>query len=895
MEGKDLNTPITLKSSSIYSVDASSHSQVSTTINLKITTNSTVTKQNPLPPPPTVNVAKIRTTSKLTNESYDNLNDESATNADLSMNESDLQITCPISNFEQGHDDEIVVDETPILKKSNKQLSSSSAPDMATVDFQIKVNTETFLIASDPAAAISSAESAFNLSGISFNKSEEFEEDGELRDYDEEMPQGSESQLVNEEDEFFLISTPSPFNLAALATARTGHTPQSFRMIEQDDDEQTVVIAEENKFLDENRNPYVYQLDANRLSNITEEEDDENRSLLREPHSPQQTIQIIPKQVATPASIITATTTNSNIIYHNEAKHPTTMTVNANHRCPAQSRNDILRDQQVQSYNEMLKLSEDCSKRYACIELELSKPTANYVPVMKKRVYHLNGAYLNKNNITTTTTNNNNNNTPSTRNDQVDETTANIDNSDRSNSTIYACNLKHEEPKSNSNYKKNNEDDSSDSILNYLIGRLSEQHKTKLDLVSAPKQRQPLLDLNDDDPMSTEARINQDFDEFEQRLFQKYVLSKPMPVPKFSDETSSEFDLLHPDRMPKKETSYILTKSVFANHKKIKLADDAVDQSPSSTAAAMAKNQSISSNVASQNNKLITALSINEIEMRKSFTGSFDDVAASQTLDESHLNSSSNAINVTSSNDVSSLCDERNIKEEIVLIGEKTDIESLLENQNNQLFNLILSNSNQSKLVADVESDLSEKRLTQVQQQLQQIKRRVSESDDIEIEIHYEEKECEIGQGVIKTHEEYETELRQVAKYLVDEITKISLNKVKIDSLNATLDKKYSGGIFGVGEMSASRGELLNNLAELLPADGQVRSREQLLEYYTKLENNLEQVRNEIEQLKREAFEDMAYINQILGKLSSIFISTFFILHVRQSNTKQKFFTRCLF
>jgi hypothetical protein len=32
-------------------------------------------------------------------------------------------------------------------------------------------------------------------------------------------------------------------------------------------------------------------------------------------------------------------------------------------------------------------------------------------------------------------------------------------------------------------------------------------------------------------------------------------------------------------------------------------------------------------------------------------------------------------------------CDERKIKEEIVLIGERMDIESLLDNQNNQLFN----------------------------------------------------------------------------------------------------------------------------------------------------------------------------------------------------------------
>ncbi len=82
---------------------------------------------------------------------------------------------------------------------------------------------------------------------------------------------------------------------------------------------------------------------------------------------------------------------------------------------------------------------------------------------------------------------------------------------------------------------------------------------------------------------------------------------------------------------------------------------------------------------------------------------------------------------------------------------------------------------------------------------------------------------------------------------------------MKIDALNETLDKKY------LSRDVAVRGEILSNLAEMLPSSTEVKSREQLLDYYTKLESNLEQVRNEIEQLKREAFEDMAYINQILG------------------------------
>jgi antitoxin component HigA of HigAB toxin-antitoxin module len=139
------------------------------------------------------------------------------------------------------------------------------------------------------------------------------------------------------------------------------------------------------------------------------------------------------------------------------------------------------------------------------------------------------------------------------------------------------------------------------------------------------------------------------------------------------------------------------------------------------------------------------------------------------------------------------------------------------------------------------------------------------DNEDIEIEIRYEDEEACIvtnSAAPAKTADQYEAELHEVAKYLVDEITKISLNKVKIDALNATLDKKYS--MTGRGD-EPPKNELLTSLADMLPATSEVKSREQLLNYYTKLESNLEQVRSEIEQLKREAFEDMAYINQILG------------------------------
>ena len=42
------------------------------------------------------------------------------------------------------------------------------------------------------------------------------------------------------------------------------------------------------------------------------------------------------------------------------------------------------------------------------------------------------------------------------------------------------------------------------------------------------------------------------------------------------------------------------------------------------------------------------------------------------------------------------------------------------------------------------------------------------------------------------------------------------------------------------------------------------KNREQLFDYYTNLEKNLETVRAEIDKLKQEAFEDLAYINNIL-------------------------------
>lgn len=68
-----------------------------------------------------------------------------------------------------------------------------------------------------------------------------------------------------------------------------------------------------------------------------------------------------------------------------------------------QTINNNLDPESIEQYREMLKLGEEVSSLYKNIQQELSKPVemggnnsaaVDYKPVMKKRVYHLNGAYL---------------------------------------------------------------------------------------------------------------------------------------------------------------------------------------------------------------------------------------------------------------------------------------------------------------------------------------------------------------------------------------------------------------------------------------------------------------------------------------------------------------------
>lgn len=95
---------------------------------------------------------------------------------------------------------------------------------------------------------------------------------------------------------------------------------------------------------------------------------------------------------------------------------------------------------------------------------------------------------------------------------------------------------------------------------------------------------------------------------------------------------------------------------------------------------------------------------------------------------------------------------------------------------------------------------------------------------------------------------------------------------MKIDALNETLDGKYfTQDLLAKHEIlstlissnEAATQQIVEKQEEL---GGQIKNknREQLFDYYTNLEKNLECVRAEIDKLKQEAYDDLAYINEIL-------------------------------
>jgi len=88
--------------------------------------------------------------------------------------------------------------------------------------------------------------------------------------------------------------------------------------------------------------------------------------------------------------------------------------------------------------------------------------------------------------------------------------------------------------------------------------------------------------------------------------------------------------------------------------------------------------------------KMITALSINEIQTRRSWCG------------EGELEGGAGAEVARGGDEV-----EESVKDEFVLIGERDQIDALLDNRNGQLYNLIMSNSSRSCKLSEIESNLN--------------------------------------------------------------------------------------------------------------------------------------------------------------------------------------------
>jgi len=86
--------------------------------------------------------------------------------------------------------------------------------------------------------------------------------------------------------------------------------------------------------------------------------------------------------------------------------------------------------------------------------------------------------------------------------------------------------------------------------------------------------------------------------------------------------------------------------------------------------------------------KMITALSINEIQTRRSWCG------------EGELEGGAEV--ARGGDEV-----EESVKDEVVLIGERDQIDALLDNRNGQLYNLIMSNSSRSCKLSEIESNLN--------------------------------------------------------------------------------------------------------------------------------------------------------------------------------------------
>ena len=199
----------------------------------------------------------------------------------------------------------------------------------------------------------------------------------ELRTFDDYNSTGGYN-----EDEFFLISTPSPFNIGA--AGHHFHLMDQQDDNEEDDNEEEEEEEEDDDDEDEvndynqqmpqkpiNMLRYQVQYELNRLSNIIEEEDfnyeeEDQKESLNE--------QMVPEA---------ATQKNDGEPHDME---------------PPTHSETYLEQESVKSFKEMLILGEQITNSYNSMQNELSTPTVvstgcNYKPVMKKRVYQLNSAY----------------------------------------------------------------------------------------------------------------------------------------------------------------------------------------------------------------------------------------------------------------------------------------------------------------------------------------------------------------------------------------------------------------------------------------------------------------------------------------------------------------------
>jgi hypothetical protein len=516
-------------------------------------------------------------------------------------------------------------------------------------------------------------------------------------------------------------------------------------------------------------------------------------------------------------------------------------------------------------------LGEKVSNIYKNIENELLQPSlispplsSSYKPSMKKRVYNINN--LSEKNIEL---NRSQNNIPLKNPDEFSFKLKKTELSPAENllstklTRSYTINDNKNQisniDKSFSQSEKLHQEteEDPDSILNYLVRRLSEQHKIKLEKFAeiTPNKNNDELNnisniksdnggLNNHLSIISNGKIISEINSNDG----KNTVTQVLDNVKLSDIKNSGV-----------ESKILMTKSLYAQHKQINLKKEIENLSEKN-------NYEQLENSLNKNNKIITALSINEIETRNLFK--INNKSNLATNEKSYPTETSSTKHILARNNdgAESLADEKKIKEEIVLIGDKKDIESLLENENNELYDLIIENSNLTSKLTAIENDINKKRIELIKNEDlngKNISFDQKNKNDIEILIEDEEVENNFQKNSI-----LDNKVKQTAKYLVGEITKISLNKMKIDELSDKISKKYfSNNLF-------TKHEILNNLLDsndkeqfydINKNNNNNKTREELFDYYSNLEKNLEQVRNEIDKLKKEAYDDLAYISEVLS------------------------------